>query len=500
MALLGTEDSVLSTYIAEHHLDTIMTAPTASTTTENDQFPCDQCAPYVTALEKQLQTAAELGQVLLTRHSVQAAAAQHAERRLADAETALKGMELARARAENDRETAERAQKMALGRIRRLEREMELMVAQYERLERTAETTDDQESHHNLTNRPVNVPPLTQINLVDRLNRDNSNLQATVINLREELLTARDEINALRTERDAISRSKEIHHHHHHIHLNSSNSSEVLNGALPEDRQFYLNKPQHALRKFVSQESGLNATTTIFEQDEDEMSKQVKSRVPDYTIPVNIESDSNEDDEDDIPYSPFPVLKRSISHDSIFSTLTTNNVNINTQSAGYPVSMYMPVRPAITNRQTSAATVSTTGRDVSAELTRSNGLSRQKSLMILHQHHYKTTTNGISSSSSISNGSSEKRAPKRSISIGSKWSTMLFGSKPSTAKESSKTETIPPLLATDSLAPVTVTSLCRSSIPVASPALIYPQTTFSSPSTALVHSLSSQSLQKHTRN
>ncbi|KAF5113792.1 hypothetical protein DV495_003642 [Geotrichum candidum] len=116
MTTLGTEDTVLSTYIAAHKLDAILAAPGIAGTAaagNKESIPCDQCAPLVATLETQLRTAAELGQVLLARHSAQAAAAQHAARRHADAETALKEMELARVRAENDCDTAERAQKAA---------------------------------------------------------------------------------------------------------------------------------------------------------------------------------------------------------------------------------------------------------------------------------------------------------------------------------------------------------------------------------------------------
>ncbi|KAF5096074.1 hypothetical protein D0Z00_002905 [Geotrichum galactomycetum] len=504
MTLLGTEDTVLSTYIAAHKLDTILAAPgvagAAAAAGDKDPVPCEQCTPLVAALETQLRTAAELGQVLLARHSAQAAAAQHATRRHADAETALKEMELARERAEYDRDTAERAQKTALGRVHRLEREMELMVAQYERLERTTETINDTSNCTDFTRTvsPASIPQAASTKLVDSLVRDNSNLQATIIDLREQLLAARDEINALRAECDAISQSKEVHHHHHHIHINGNGSSQLPAGVLPEGSQFHLNKPRQLLRKFVSQESGLNTTTTIFEQDESQaLPKQLTIDASDPALSLAIDEDS---DEDDIPYSPFPVLKRSTSHDSIFSALTTHDSDMTmpAQSA-YPGSMYkLLARPALTNRRTSTATVSTADREVSAELTRSTGLNRQKSRMILHQHHY-NTTNCSSSSSSSSSKSKVEPSPKRSTSMGSMWSAMLFGNKtsaPAALKPDSKAA--PPSAPADMLTPPTVAGLRRATLPIASPIVIYPQTTFSSPSAsaALAHSFSSKSRQK----
>jgi hypothetical protein len=481
MASLSTEDTVLSTYIAAHQLDIILAAPglTGAAAGDKEPTPCEQCAPLVAALETQLRTAAELGQVLLARHSAQAAAAQHAARRRADAETALKEMELARARAEDDRDTAERAQKTALGRVHRLEREMELMVAQYERLERTTETINDNRICNNFTRTDgaaASIPQAASTQLVDSLIRDNSNLQATIIDLREQLLAARDEINALRAECDAISRSKEVHHHH--IHVNGDGSSDLPAGVLPGGSQFHINKPRQLLRKFVSQESGLNTTTTIFEQDEGQvLPKQLTIDASEPALCLAIDENS---DEEDIPYSPFPILKRSTSHDSIFSALTTHNSDMTlTAQAAYPGSMYMLARPALTNRRTSTATVSTADREVSAELTRSTGLNRQKSRMILHQHHYNTTNN-----SSSSRKTKVEPSPKRSISMGSMWSAILFGNK---ATAPAVPKTVPkaaPSTPADILTPPTVAGLRRTTLPIASPIVVYPQTTFSSPSAA----------------
>ena len=488
MTTLGTEDTVLSTYIAAHKLDAILAAPGIAGTAAADNkesIPCDQCAPLVATLETQLRTAAELGQVLLARHSAQAAAAQHAARRHADAETALKEMELARVRAENDCDTAERAQKAALGRVHRLEREMELMVAQYERLERTTETMNDNSDCTDFTRTDSHVaailPKAHSTKLVDSLVSENSNLQATIIDLREQLLAARDEINALRNECDAISRTKEVHHHHHHLHFNGDSDSQLPAGMPPGGSQFHLNKSRKVLRKFVSQESGLNTTTTIFEQDEGEAPKQFLIDSPEPVLSPAIDDDS---DEEDIPYSPFPILKRSTSYDSIFSTLTTHDSDISmpTQLA-YPASMYTLARPALINRQTSTATVSTAGREVSAELTRSTGLNRQKSRMILHQHHYNTTNTSGGSKTKV------EPSPKRSTSMGSMWSAMLFRNKtsaPVVSKPAPKAVP-PPSASVDMLTPPTVAGLRRTTLPIASPNFIYPQTTFSSPSTAALH-------------
>lgn len=309
----------LSTYLAEHPLDDILQGnantsdKSASSRSNSDgvtQGPCARCSTHentIATLEKQVKTAAELGQALLVRYEDYVASAEETKKallsQLSSMEQSLKSatsetatvksnnsqlvkqlsnvseslfvseakveqltrtlqdqhsqlakinnhaarttglesqisiLESTRDNLQQELQMAIKERKLAESRWRKTERLLEKLTFQYECLEQSI-GNDDSKSE-TATELPDDQETPIQGFIKSILN-ENSNLESTALDLRQQLAALKDEIKDLRSQptmnkSDTQPSPKEIHHHHHFHVLPPNFQSNNQN--LPDTRQ-----------------------------------------------------------------------------------------------------------------------------------------------------------------------------------------------------------------------------------------------------------------------
>lgn len=318
----------------------------------------------------------QLTRTLQDQHS-QLVKANNSAAKTESLESQISILESTRETLQQECQMAVREKRLAEARWRKTERKLEKLTLQYERLEEEAVDGIDLSGQVN-SNSP-NEPATPMQEFIKTLLQENSALEATAFDLREQLAASKEELKDLRNQLKQVSRTgyseadsqREVHHHHHFHVLPpgfqprqppppKQRSNQIQTGgnqdlrpsdgdtpgpqytshrrrfSLPEAREddsdtcagdddpsggYYFDNYPHVMdkttvRKFISHESGLRGLA------QSEISMIDPVMYSHYPGSPNVVVE--EDEELGVVYSPMPKLQRSTSHDSIFSALDVN--------------------------------------------------------------------------------------------------------------------------------------------------------------------------------
>lgn len=354
---------------SEAQLQTALEETTALKSTELEKQLND-------ASESLFISDAKVEQLTLTvqEQQSQLAKASHHANRIKSQDDQISKLESARDNLQQELQIANKERKMAETRWRKTERLLETLTVQYEKLEQSIENNKNPD----LKRETAREGPIQ--GFVKKVLSENQTLESTIVDLKHQLYALKEEINDLRSQPQGDSsshgNSKEVHHHHH-FHVVPSNfqpnhqstpdynqrqvtyntidtkaiaapsSERSLEAEAPisahsdsrlskrpsfsleareDDSDTYagdevsdnlsdtytlFGAEQNTVRKLISHDAGLR---NLMKDDIPVLEPVMYSHYP--TSPRMM---MEEDEDYGIVYSPMPKLRRTTSHDSIFS-------------------------------------------------------------------------------------------------------------------------------------------------------------------------------------